>query len=289
DSRQRYEKEYLRRAANLDKCMSDLWRMERTRDKNARDMKENMMLLHTEMQAFVSESQQAAELEEKRRYRFLAEKHHLLSNTFLQFYTRSRGIIQNKSPLWKEQLEASRNPVPILLSTPHSPGLPSGRLTPTHHEMFGLGDIVIVLIPEAQNGWLYGRLEGTSTSGWFPEAFVKPLEEVREPEETTPRPFPLRSSHSVDELMDRPSTPSTGDYWHTTPSRPQSPSPSPALAVAGSRRSSVANTAATTSDNSKKPTGREHPPELFPRGTNPFATVKLRPTVTNDRSAPVIR
>lgn len=48
------------------------------------------MLLHTEMQAFVSESQQAAELEEKRRYRFLAEKHHLLSNTFLQFYTRVR-------------------------------------------------------------------------------------------------------------------------------------------------------------------------------------------------------
>lgn len=25
------------------------------------------------------------------------------------------------------------------------------------------------------------------------------------------------------------------------------------------------------------------------RGTNPFATVKLRPTVTNDRSAPIIR
>ncbi|XP_044195023.1 brain-specific angiogenesis inhibitor 1-associated protein 2-like protein 2 [Thunnus albacares] len=32
------------------------------------------------------------------------------------------------------------------------------------------------------------------------------------------------------------------------------------------------------------------PPEnpLFPRGTNPFATVKLRPTTTNDRSAPRI-
>ncbi|KAB5526173.1 hypothetical protein PHYPO_G00148670 [Pangasianodon hypophthalmus] len=30
----------------------------------------------------------------------------------------------------------------------------------------------------------------------------------------------------------------------------------------------------------------EHP--LFPRGSNPFATVKLRPTVTNDRSAPRI-
>lgn len=36
---------------------------------------ENVMRLHSEMQVFVSESQREAELEEKRRYRFLAEKH----------------------------------------------------------------------------------------------------------------------------------------------------------------------------------------------------------------------
>lgn len=47
-----------------------------------------MNRLHAQMQAFVSESQRAAELEEKRRYRFLAEKHLLLSNTFLQFFGR---------------------------------------------------------------------------------------------------------------------------------------------------------------------------------------------------------
>ncbi|KAJ6658887.1 hypothetical protein lerEdw1_019523 [Lerista edwardsae] len=135
ESRQRYEKEYHRRAANIDKCMSDLWRMERTRDKNVREMKENMMHLHSEMQTFVTESERAAELEEKRRYRFLAEKHHLLSSTFLQFYTRARGIIQNKAPLWKEQLEASHNPSPIMLSTSHNQGHPSGRVTPTHLDM----------------------------------------------------------------------------------------------------------------------------------------------------------
>lgn len=31
--------EYRHRAANLEKCMSELWRMERKRDKNAREMK----------------------------------------------------------------------------------------------------------------------------------------------------------------------------------------------------------------------------------------------------------
>lgn len=35
--------------------------------------------------------------------------------------------------------------------------------------------------------------------------------------------------------------------------------------------------------------GPFHPDLSVPRGTNPFATVKLRPTVTNDRSAPLIR
>lgn len=49
---------------------------------------ESVNRLHAQMQAFVSESQRAAELEEKRRYRFLAEKHLLLSNTFLQFFGR---------------------------------------------------------------------------------------------------------------------------------------------------------------------------------------------------------
>ncbi|XP_061438702.1 brain-specific angiogenesis inhibitor 1-associated protein 2-like protein 2 [Rhineura floridana] len=387
ESRQRYEKEYRRRAANIDKCISDLWRMERTRDKNTREMKENMMHLHTEMQDFVNESQKAAEMEEKRRYRFLAEKHQLFSNTFLQFYTRARTIIQNKAPLWKEQLEATRNPAQTFLNITPNHGASSGSLVPSPvlelpqrplgdfssvtagrssspfpqetAEMlpspqseprrrtlkrtpsigslstgqrsrsssfgeqaarraeaggkegnsnsmlkvqaiaphltgsnqtllqFSLGDVVTVLIPEAQNGWLYGKLEGTSMSGWFPEAFVKPLVEVRGAEEITPRMFPLRSSHSVNDLLDQPSsTPSAGNYWHSS-SRPQSPSPSPAMLGAGSRRSSTANAAAPS--DSKKPAGWEHPPELFPRGTNPFATVKLRPTVTNDRSAPIIQ
>lgn len=49
---------------------------------------ESVNRLHAQMQAFVSESKRAAELEEKRRYRFLAEKHLLLSNTFLQFLGR---------------------------------------------------------------------------------------------------------------------------------------------------------------------------------------------------------
>ncbi|XP_026335438.1 brain-specific angiogenesis inhibitor 1-associated protein 2-like protein 2 [Ursus arctos] len=410
DSRQHYEMEYRHRAANLEKCMSELWRMERKRDKNVREMKESVNRLHAQMQAFVSESQRAAELEEKRRYRFLAEKHLLLSNTFLQFFGRARGVLQNRVLLWKEQSEASRSP-----SRAHSPGLlgpvlgppyPSGRLTPTRLDMpqralaefgsprsrhgsgsygpepaearsasqlepdrrslprtpsasslyasgtersrsnsfgdrpggggggggarraralvshseganhtllrFSAGDVVEVLVSEARNGWLYGKLEGSSASGWFPEAYVKPLEEapvspmnplspvtpmnpMSPMNELPSRSYPLRGSHSLDDLLDRPgNSAAPSEYWDgqarsRTPSRVPSCAPSPApTPLPDSRRSSMGSPG-VAGDVKKLMSWEQHPPELFPRGTNPFATVKLRPTVTNDRSAPLIR
>ncbi|KAM9245592.1 BAR/IMD domain-containing adapter protein 2-like 2 [Leptosomus discolor] len=381
ESQKQYELEYQRRATNLDKCMTELWRMERARDKNVREMKENVMRLRSEMQVFVSESQREAELEEKRRYRFLAEKHQMLYNTLLQFYSRARGMIQTKTPQWKEQLEASRNPSNShsqgLLAASHGQGYPSGRLTPTHLEMrplgdfpspmsgsrssifspeppemrlspqpepprrplqrtpsasllptgrtsrsgsfgeassgsesrrrsgtvrvqaivphttganrtllrFDPGDVITVLMPDAQNGWLYGKLEGSSTCGWFPEAYVKPLEDAREMEEPATRSFPLRSSHSMDDILDHPSTPSSSNYWPAA-AQPSLPNPPPLSVGTTSHQSGVATLA---SSGSKKSGVFHQPPELFPRGTNPFATVKLRPTVTNDRSAPIIR
>ncbi|XP_064511148.1 brain-specific angiogenesis inhibitor 1-associated protein 2-like protein 2 isoform X2 [Pseudopipra pipra] len=378
ESQKHYELEYQRRATNLDKCMAELWRMERARDKNTREMKENVMRLRSEMQVFVAESQREAELEEKRRYRFLAEKHQMLYNTLLQFYSRARGMIQSKAPRWKEQLEASRNPSNShsqgLLAASHGQGYTSGRLTPTHLEMpqrplgdfassmtgsrssifspdppemrlspqpesprqplrrtpsasrtsrsgsfskassgsegrkrsgmakvqaivphatganrtllrFDPGDVITVLMPDAQNGWLYGKLEGSSTCGWFPEAYVKPLEDAREMEEPDTRSFPLRSSHSMDDILDRPSTPSSSNYWPAA-AQPSVPNPPP-LSVGASSHQSGAVT--PVSSGSKKSGVFDQPPELFPRGTNPFATVKLRPTVTNDRSAPIIR
>ncbi|KFP65818.1 Brain-specific angiogenesis inhibitor 1-associated protein 2-like 2, partial [Cariama cristata] len=410
ESQKQYELEYQRRAANLDKCMAELWRMERAHDKDVREMKEKVMRLRSEMQVFVSESQREAELEEKRRYRFLAEKHQMLYNTLLQFYSRARGMIQTKAPQWKEQLEASRNPSNShsqgLFTASHGQGYPSGRLTPTHLEMpqrplgdfaspmtgsrssifspeppemrpsqpepsrrplrrtpsacllptghashsgsfseagsgsegrrrsgmarvqaivphttgvnrtllrFDPGDVITVLMPDAQNGWLYGKLEGSSTCGWFPEAYVKPLEDTREMEEPatryvlwlapvwlpipcslilTPLSFPLRSSHSMDDILDRPSTPSSSNYWPAA-AQPSLPNPLPLSVGASSHQSGVATPVSSGS--------KWDPCMVFAvflmvacflspsRGTNPFATVKLRPTVTNDRSAPIIR
>uniref|UniRef100_A0A8C2TNC8 BAR/IMD domain containing adaptor protein 2 like 2 n=1 Tax=Coturnix japonica TaxID=93934 RepID=A0A8C2TNC8_COTJA len=352
-----YELEYRRKANNLEKCTAELWRMERARDKNVREMKENVMRLRSEMQAFLSNSQREAELEEKRRYRFLAEKHQMLYNTLLQFYSRARGMIQTKAPQWKEQLEASRNPsnshVQGLLASSHGQGYPSGRLTPTHLETrslgdfapsmagsrssifsqetpemrlspqpevprrplqrtpstsllptgrvsrsgsfgeassssegrrsgtvrvqaiaphttganrtllrFDPGDVITVLMPEAQNGWLYGKLEGSSTYVTL-QCSKRALSFCL----SCVMSFPLRSSHSMDDILDHPSVSSSS--WSAAA---QAAVPNPPPAPHG------------------LPGSLDVVCLLFPfRGTNPFATVKLRPTVTNDRSAPIIR
>ncbi|XP_054097356.1 BAR/IMD domain-containing adapter protein 2-like 2 isoform X4 [Callithrix jacchus] len=180
DSRQHYEIEYRHRAANLEKCMSELWRMERKRDKNVREMKESVNRLHAQMQAFVSESQRAAELEEKRRYRFLAEKHLLLSNTFLQFFGRARGMLQNRVLLWKEQSEASRSP-----SRAHSPGLlgpalgppyPSGRLTPTRLDM-----------PPRPLGEFSSPRSRHSSGSYGPEPDARPASQLEPDRRSLPR------------------------------------------------------------------------------------------------------
>uniref|UniRef100_A0A2R9ATG1 BAR/IMD domain containing adaptor protein 2 like 2 n=1 Tax=Pan paniscus TaxID=9597 RepID=A0A2R9ATG1_PANPA len=384
DSRQHYELEYRHRAANLEKCMSELWRMERKRDKNVREMKVWLLApstLRSRVPFWVPRIQGAA-------------------RTWLTPVSppgQARGMLQNRVLLWKEQSEASRSP-----SRAHSPGLlgpalglpypsglqlprsrhgsgsygtepdarPASQLEPDRRSLprtpsasslysgsaqssrsnsfgerpgggggarrvralvshseganhtllrFSAGDVVEVLVPEAQNGWLYGKLEGSSASGWFPEAYVKALEEgpVNPMTPVTPmtsmspmtpmtpmnpgnelpsRSYPLRGSHSLDDLLDRPGNSiAPSEYWDgqscsRTPSRVPSRAPSPAPPpLPSSRRSSMGSTAVAT-DVKKLISSEQYPPQqLFPRGTNPFATVKLRPTITNDRSAPLIR
>uniref|UniRef100_A0A452UI29 BAR/IMD domain containing adaptor protein 2 like 2 n=1 Tax=Ursus maritimus TaxID=29073 RepID=A0A452UI29_URSMA len=295
DSRQHYEMEYRHRAANLEKCMSELWRMERKRDKNVREMKESVNRLHAQMQAFVSESQRAAELEEKRRYRFLAEKHLLLSNTFLQFFGRvsgGRGDSQRSLPRVCGLCElAAHGDFPpfahSLLSffsvlSDHVPG--TRLFSPSRGEDGregggGEGDgrcIVKALYSESTGVgfdhccWAVcsgDPLPAPSRSGWFPEAYVKPLEEA-----------PVSPMNPMSPMNELPSRYLGGQKWarvgtlywdgqarSRTPSRVPSCAPSPApTPLPDSRRSSMGSPG-VAGDVKKLMSWEQHPPELFPR------------------------
>ncbi|XP_056379917.1 brain-specific angiogenesis inhibitor 1-associated protein 2-like protein 2 [Hyla sarda] len=355
DSQNRYEIEYRQRAATLDKCMSDAWKMERQRDRNFQSMKEKVNMLHTDMLSFVRESQRAAELEEKRRYRFLAERHWLLCSSFQQYHSRAQGVLNPRLSTWKEQIDASR-----VQTGPAAQNYSSGRpansprdsmnMTPrsvadvlsmvnqnnarapvesttrglqrtssngtsgsfrTRSSSFGevavaavvaaaasvgnrkvqaivdhkpvgnptmlqfsKGNVITLLVSEARNGWLYGRLDALSTTGWFPEAYVKSIDT-----DLNPRSSGLRSAHSASDLLDvSDNIPQPGGYRQSAVDQRSSV-----------KSSNPAPQPPPLNNSVKRSGGGGLRGELFPKGTNPFATVKLRPTVTNDRSAPIIR
>lgn len=43
---------------------------------------------------------------------------------------------------------------------------------------FSRGDLVTVLVEEPRNGWLYGRIDNTLRQGWFPAAYVGPVDDL---------------------------------------------------------------------------------------------------------------
>ncbi|XP_024288630.1 brain-specific angiogenesis inhibitor 1-associated protein 2-like protein 2 isoform X1 [Oncorhynchus tshawytscha] len=145
---------------------------------------------------------------------------------------------------------------------------------------FSRGEVVSVLVQEPRNGWLYGRAESSSRQGWFPAAYVGTLEEA--PRSTGSSSSTLRSAHSMDNLLDQ-----SGGRSHGRP--PPPPPPPNRQTEMRPITPSMDRRAESHSDNKR---GERHGgpgPNLFPKGTNPFATVKLKPTSTDDRSAPRLR
>lgn len=144
---------------------------------------------------------------------------------------------------------------------PHSAGNNQTLLS------FDDGDIISLLISEEKDGWLYGELEKTQQRGWFPSSYCRPYTEPVLSNSNLGTPVRRLSIASLPE-EEEPVLLPPPDYSDNAPSSPVVPStPLPQ------------NTVSLVNGTAKAP---------FLGGGNPFATVKLRPTVTNDRSAPVI-
>ncbi|XP_068435456.1 BAR/IMD domain-containing adapter protein 2-like 2 [Clinocottus analis] len=271
---------------------------------------------------FLRESHTEALKEEERRYRFLTEKHCGLIQSIARLMNKTGGSLQQTAEAWTQEADATRGPearrptarvdsvssmgmkeevrrsreelplgnVPSRAPSPqgsvsrpaggrstrarvaHQPGGSNPTLLP-----FSRGETITVLVQQPRNGWLYGRADSSSREGWFPVAYVEALDD---PPKTTSSGSSLRSSSSMSNLLDQP-----GSSSHSG-----GPPPPPPLSL---YKQHETRTITPTPDkraesNSEKQGSKPHgsQPELFPRGTNPFATVKLKPTSTNDRSAP---
>ncbi|XP_078394049.1 BAR/IMD domain-containing adapter protein 2-like [Cetorhinus maximus] len=144
---------------------------------------------------------------------------------------------------------------------------------------FQENDIITLLVPEERDGWHYGESQVTNHKGWFPYAYTEPLQE----DSTERRPY---------------SNLQAGKFNSSSTSRLDKVGVSAGSDCPLSSRK----------DNDPRPPGRNLRTRPFsmmnpdlsqlcvdlkteqhsPR-SNPFANVRLKRTVTNDRSAPAIR
>ncbi|KAF7663770.1 hypothetical protein LDENG_00201340 [Lucifuga dentata] len=139
---------------------------------------------------------------------------------------------------------------------------------------FDDGDIVTLLIQEEKDGWLYGELEKTRQRGWFPSSYCRPYTE----------PLISNSSNLSSPVGSLSEASLQGQEEEEEEEEqvllpPPDYSDDPISNPVGSSTPSPQNTVSLVNGTAKAP---------FLGGGNPFATVKLRPTVTNDRSAPII-
>lgn len=165
------------------------------------------------------------------------------------------------------------------------------------------GDGISLLISEPRDGWHYGQNERTGRKGWFPFSYTQPY------------PNPLDRLDNSSLLLSKANSTSTGqlDKLVSPALTPESEEerilPPQRVSTFRPRPYSMAD----TNQVSLRPKGTGPGPEWTgpayrptlsmlmqelssdfaspppsPTRTNPFAHVRLRKTVTNDRSAPII-
>lgn len=165
---------------------------------------------------------------------------------------------------------------------------------------FDEGDVIVLLIPDERDGWMYGELEKNGKRGWFPSSYCRALAEpLVNNNSVSAAPYRSRSVvnlHHQDTETDEATMVLPPEDYCDAPQRSviKGNTPSAAHATSNSHQQqhsptpSAASSLSSEHNTTGQPNGTFRPPPAFLAGGNPFATVRLRPTVTNDRSAPVI-
>ncbi|XP_035036216.1 brain-specific angiogenesis inhibitor 1-associated protein 2-like protein 1 [Hippoglossus stenolepis] len=176
---------------------------------------------------------------------------------------------------------------------PHTAGNNSTLLS------FDEGDVIVLLIPEEKDGWMYGELEKSGKRGWFPSSYCQALSEpLMNNNSVSAAPFRSRSvvnlHHQDTETDEATMVLPPADYCDSSQRNAVKDGSLSSGAVTTnnihkhSPTPSAASSSSSDHNTGAQPNGVSRPQPAFLAGGNPFATVRLRPTLTNDRSAPVI-
>ncbi|XP_074900281.1 BAR/IMD domain-containing adapter protein 2 isoform X6 [Buteo buteo] len=171
---------------------------------------------------------------------------------------------------------------------------------------FKEGDLITLLVPEARDGWHYGESEKTKMRGWFPFSYTRVLD--NDGSERVHASLQQGKSSSTGNLLDK------DDIAIPPPDYGMASQAFPAQGVNTFKQRPYSVAVPAFSQDYLMPygcaikdysSGLCQPPSAhykpYTRSTaglddygtrsvsrNPFANVQLKPTVTNDRSAPLI-
>ncbi|XP_054638479.1 brain-specific angiogenesis inhibitor 1-associated protein 2 [Dunckerocampus dactyliophorus] len=138
---------------------------------------------------------------------------------------------------------------------------------------FSPGDGITLLISEPRDGWHYGQNDRTGRKGWFPFSYTQPQHSRTDHLESSLFLSKANSTSmsQLDQLVSPALTPESEEERSFPPQR---------ISTFRPRPYSMADTNKITAELASPPPSPTRP--------NPFAHVRLRKTVTNDRSAPII-
>ncbi|KAL3987395.1 alcohol-forming fatty acyl-CoA reductase [Sarotherodon galilaeus] len=228
---------------------------------------------------FLRESHNQALQEEERRYRFLAEKHCGLIESFTKFMNKNGVSLQQKAAAWTEEVDATRRPeahrpatLDNIVSSEESVivsvcacymfiqvGMREEEIRRSRDEM-PLGKIPS-RAPSPQGSIFRFGADSAGGGGGGGGGRVMKARVAHQPAGSNPTLLAFNRGQIINVLVQQPR-----NGWLF------------GRADNSSRQGWFPASFVEAVD--------DPPVSPAPRGTNPFATVKLKPTSTNDRSAP---
>ncbi|XP_054597340.2 BAR/IMD domain-containing adapter protein 2 isoform X1 [Nothobranchius furzeri] len=173
---------------------------------------------------------------------------------------------------------SSSGPIRVEAMFPHTPGSLEGGGSMGGGACllhFLPGDNITLLISEPRDGWHYGQNERTGRKGWFPFSYTQLQHSKMDHLEGSL--FLSKANSTSTGQLDKLVSPGPA---LTPESEEERFLPPQRVSTFRPRPYSMADSSKITSDLTCSPPSPTRP--------NPFAHVRLRRTVTNDRSAPII-